>query len=231
MQTTAAPSPDKLFELQRITKQYAGYSRTSAGLANVLGGVLVFSTFNVLVRAASGLGPTALIWRPLMVSFPFVWIAARQWMQHHYYQREGRAEESVSLMQSSWTILSTWIIASVCLGFMVVGIRGASTSAHHLAGITSKFQLAVFVLATFAVPVIAWKFLATASDFIVCMFLVAQAALSLTGGPAHNLPSFAVMLLSFPAQFFAVFLFVRGIDEHVRFKNLQKNLGKLREQM
>src|SRR5438270_553442 len=115
MQTTVAPSPAKLFELERITKQYASYSRQSAGLANVLGGILVFSTLNVLALSATGVRPAAFIWRPLMVCFPFLWIAARQWMQHHYYQWEGKAEEPVSLIDSSWTIMSTWIIVSFCL--------------------------------------------------------------------------------------------------------------------
>ena len=89
----------------------------------------------------------------------------------------------------------------------------------------------VFVLATLAIPVVAWKSLATASDFIVCMFLIAQAALSLTGGPAHDLPTFAVLLLSFPAQFFSVFLVIRGMNEHLQFKKMQKDLSRLREQM
>jgi hypothetical protein len=114
---------------------------------------------------------------------------------------------------------------------MVSGIQDASNSAHHLAGVTSKFQLAVFVLATLAVPVIAWKSLATASDFIVCMFLVAQATLSLTGGPAHDMPTLAILSLFLPAQIFAVFLFIRGIHEHLRFKKLQKDLSRVREQL
>ncbi len=195
--------------LAGITRRYARFSRSAAGLASAIGGGIA-----LLVYFQGALAPpTGWGGRLALASAPFVWIAARELLRQRYYQSFGRVQEIRPVEAERWHLGLTLFTAAVSIG--VVGfvawqlVMGPTVSpGPDLVG-----YLTMIVL----MPWLVWRFMPTPLEFIVGVFLVAQAALML-GGSHYALwdqPHVPVA---------AVALMVVGVRQHREFRRVRAAL-------
>jgi hypothetical protein len=213
-------------EAEVLAARYSSFSRESAGMANVLGAVFVFV-------GAGELLPIGFIGRPVpfllslsAVLMPLAWIWCRLYLQRTYYQRAGGASQTIALYRWMRTFLITSLAIFVCAQTMLAALRDA----EGLAGLSSNWHWIIYIVAAISAPVVAWKFLSNTSDFLVLLFLLMQAALVLTGGPQHDLPTLSIISLAFPASICALLLMIRGVREQLQFSRMEGEMPRLKEQ-
>ena len=225
---TAVPdslgSPERLRELESLTRRYARYSRSAGGLSSVLGGSLGLVSY-----FTGGLLPLTMPLRIVLIAIPFVWLLAKGWLTHHYYQRFGHVEEQETRRERrrhrfafGVTICATLLIISVLL-----------TSGLHWASLRAG-QIGYIVLALL-IPVAVWYWLRSAFDFMIGVFLFCQAAVISAGyayplvGTTHTPWTTMVSLAVLFAPVTAVAMILAGVAEHRRFQRIVKRLVEVRQ--
>jgi len=219
----ACAGPQPLNEMEALTRSYARYSRSAGGLGSVLGGVLCLASY-----FTGALLPSTSAVSGALVAMPFVWLATKQWLAHSYYQRFGRVEEQET-RTDRWTHrFCVAVSLAVALGITVFGLIGlGNLPAGALAGLTGYLAL------LWLLPLAAWRWMRSATDFIVGVFLICQAALACVGQayPMIGVSPDASWHLTLTALMFpvvAVFMIAAGIRDHRRFQSLRQRLEELR---
>ncbi|HEY0026153.1 MAG TPA: hypothetical protein VGB24_24900 [Longimicrobium sp.] len=198
--------PDRLAELESITREYARFSRSAGGLGSVLGGLLCLGSY-----AAGGLlGPSGPV-RAALIAIPFVWIVCKELMRRHYYQHLGAAAEPETRRERRGRVVTTAGTALISI-VVAAGVLARGDRVMDAAG-----YLAVVA----AMPVVAWLWLRAPLEFVTGIFLMCQAALAFNGTP-YPLLSVAIV---FP--FAAVALIVAGVRDHLRFRGVTKRIARL----
>src|SRR5690606_32412100 len=200
--THPVPNPERLGTL---TRRYARYSRTAGGLGSVLGGVLVLVTYFVGALAL----PKSVEGRLALASAPLIWIAGKELLRTRFYQQLGRVQESMTPSERRWHLgftLFTAIVSVAVIAFLLVSAR------DDLARLATPGRLGYLAFVA-AMPLLAWRFMRTPLEFIIGIFLVAQAAVVLAGGhyALGEQPQ---------APIVAVVLIVVGIRQHMEFHSL-----------
>lgn len=194
-------------QLSEVTRQYARFSRSAAGLGSVLGGVLTLVAY--FVGALVTLNPWI---RLCLAATPLLWILGKEALQRRYYQRFGRVVERESRGERRWRIAWTAFVALVST--IIVGAT--------VAAMWSQWQVDARVIGYLAflgaMPVLAWRFMRTPWEFIIGVFLVAQAAVVLAGGNYE-------LGQQIQAPIVAVVLIGMGIREHLQFRSLLRRIS------
>lgn len=212
MRTAADAQPTPHGRLQEVTSRYARYSRTAAGLGNVLAGVLVLITYFV----GALVEPLGTPLRLALVAAPVVWIVTKELLRARYYQRLGRVSENWSRGERVLHVvltLFTLAVAAFVATTVLVAARG------DLAAIVEVGALG-YLAFSLAMPVLVWFFMRTPLEFVVGVFLVAQAAL-IAGGGNYELGS------QLQAPIAAVVLLFLGARQHREFRALERELASL----
>ncbi len=81
-------SPKKLSELEKVTRQYAKFSKNAVGLGHVFGGGLLFLSVYLVSHIQLGT-----FGRLLLGAAPFGWVFGKEWLREHYYQSSGRVTQ------------------------------------------------------------------------------------------------------------------------------------------
>jgi hypothetical protein len=148
-----------------------------------------------------------------LVAAPFVWIAAKELLRRHYYQRLGRVQERRTPSERRWHVgltLFTAAVSAAVVGFVVWRILAGGGERPGTGALGYLAMVAVM-------PVLVWFFMKTPLEFIVGVFLVCQAALMLGGahyalGEQPQAPIAAVVLMAV------------GLRQHLEFRRLEREL-------
>ncbi len=163
---------EALDRLADQTARYARYARGAGGLGSVIGGVLVVVAF--VLNGFMDLTP---LLRGFLVATPLLWLLAKGLLRRHYYQAAGRvvAEPSRTERRTRfWMVALLALVALVVVGFVVAAmIRDGRLPDWPLAG---------YVLMVGIMPIAAWRWFWSASDFLVGVLLFCQSAVVLMGG-------------------------------------------------
>lgn len=197
--------------LSELTRRYARFSVTAGGLGSVLGGVLVLITYFVgaLVPELSTAARLAL------ASAPFLWIAVKELLRSRYYQRLGRVVETRSRSDRRWHLGFT--LFSLVVSLTIIGFVLQSYEPSNL----RTFETLGYLACVAAMPLLVWFFMRTTMEFVVGVFLVAQAAMMLGGG-SYQLGQ------QLQAPVVALALIAVGVRQHFEFLDLSRRLDRLR---
>lgn len=211
-------------ELEALTRAYSRYSRSAGGLGSVLGGILCLIAY--FVGALLPLTPAV---RIALIAMPFVWFAAKSWLTRHYYQRFGRVEEQENpneRLVHRWSLIATILVAAIITAVDVTGIfRHTGTLSAGLVG---------YLLMLWLLPLAAWRWMRSALDFIIGVFLICQAALACVDqaypmiGLAHGAEAAKLSLIAVMFPLVALVMIGAGIAEHRRFHAIRARLEALR---
>jgi hypothetical protein len=199
-------------ELRDLTRRYARFSRSAAGLGNALGGVFVLVAYFV-----GALVPLEVWTRILLAALPIVWLVVREFVRRHLYQRHGRVAAVTPVSDRRWHLFFTGFMALVSLVVLV------SITYWLASGLTVPGRawpgLAAYMAFMAALPFLVWRYLLTALDFITGSFLIIQAAVVI-GGSNYELGDYYVLT----APIAAVALIALGLWEHREFRHLERRL-------
>ncbi len=229
--TQTFASTDKLEQLQTLTREYAKFSRSAAGIGNVIGGAL-----GLIAYFVGAFAPLETWTRVLLASFPILWIIAKEILRSRYYQRHGRVLEPISRNERRWHIFLTGFVGLISLSVtaligygllpsdpMMLNTNDSSTwgsmytSTHNRPTLT----LIGYLVFVWALPVLVWFYLHTTEEFIVGVFLIAQAAIVISGG--HY--AFGQQI---QAPVMALVMLAVGMVQHRRYRQLETQLEALK---
>lgn len=217
--------PCQADELEALTRAYARYSRSAGGLGSVLGGTLC-----LLSAFAGALLPLTPAVRAALIAMPFVWLAAKLWLTRRYYQRFGRVEEQEAPNERLTHRLCLAAAILVAIGITTADLVGAIRHPGRLSAGLVGYLFLVWLL-----PLAAWRWMRSAMDFIVGVFLICQAALACVGqaypmiGLAHGAEAMRLSLVVVAPPLVAVVMVVVGFAEHRHFQAIRARLEALRD--
>ncbi len=202
MDTTYAR--DTIAEVQGLTREYASYSRSRGGLANVLGGVVGLVIFGAL-WAFGGNPATA----ALTVGLTLVWLVGKEVIRRRLYQGFGEAREVWTGQSRRTHQVLVWIFTPLLLAFAVWIVAAGWLSRPAVA-----VPYLVFCLAT---PWIMWRYLYTLNEIMIGVGLLFMSAVTTSGHTPALLG-----LLTVPC--YAAAMIPLGLTEHRQFKGLRTRL-------
>jgi hypothetical protein len=202
----------ELERLSAVTREYARFSRSAAGLGSVLGGV-----FGLVSYFAGALAPLTWWSRAALAALPLVWIVAKELLQRRYYQRHGRVEEVERAGERRLHRFLTATIAVVSIAVVGWLLRDVIV---HGRGDREWWELAGYLAFVAAMPFLVWRYLRTPLEFIVGVFLLAQAAVVLGGG-RYELGE------QLQAPIASLVLIGLGAWEHWSYRKLERRLGEV----
>jgi hypothetical protein len=208
MSETAGVDDGRLTELAEVTRAYARYSRSAGGLSLVIGGVLCLAAY--FIGALADLGQAM---RFLLAGTPLLWIVSKVALTQWLYQRHGRVKEAVSRSDRLWHIGFTAFTAAVSAGIVIfVFTRG---------GLGLGWEIYGYLAFVIALPVLVWFFMRTWMEFVIGVFLVAQAAVVLAGGNYElgQQPQ---------APIVAAIAVAWGVKEHLDYRRIRERMQALR---
>jgi hypothetical protein len=215
------PSLKELSELEKLTRQYARFSKSAVGLGHVLGGGLLFLSVYLLHHIQLGI-----FGRLLLGAAPFAWIFGKEWLREHYYQFSGRVTQRRRVWEGPLQGLLTGVMAVISLaatGFVVYGL------VHNFSWWLVPSTL-VYVALLLAMPFIVWRYLRAPYEFVVGVALFALSAILLSGSPLAGAPRAALvrgfMVL---AEVVALVMVLVGLVEHIEFLILRRKMRALKE--
>jgi len=196
--------------LADLTRRYARFSVSAGGLGSALGGALVLVAYFVGALAPD----LSTGGRVGLATTPLVWIVVKELLRSRYYQRFGRVEEVRPVFDRRLHLGLTLFTALVSVGIVVTVLVRQWPLQWDVGTVGYLAYVA-------AMPLLVWLFMRTPLEFIVGVFLVAQAALALAGG--------AYRLWDQPqAPIGGVALLVVGVSQHLEFLRLERELKSLR---
>src|SRR5690606_41783705 len=104
--------------LSELTRRYARFSVSAAGLGGVLGGALVLVTYFVGALVPDLSAPARLS----LASAPLVWIVAKELLRSRYYQRLGRVGEARPRADRLWHLAPTAVTPVVSPAILAAGL-------------------------------------------------------------------------------------------------------------
>jgi hypothetical protein len=199
--------------LASLTRQYARYSLTAGGLASVIGGGLTIIAY----FAGAIAPPEGLPGRIALASAPLIWIGAKELLRRHYYQRFGRVSQVRTLSERRWHLFFTLVTALVSVVVVGAIVLALGTGRR---GVPADPGMVGYVVFVGAMPLLVWYFMRTPLEFIIGVFLVAQAGLALAGvhyelGDQLQAPVAGLVLM------------VIGVKQHLEFRTLDRSLRQM----
>jgi hypothetical protein len=188
---------DDLDQLAARAQRYARYSRSAGGLSSVIGGILLFASF--LANAYIELGPAD---RVVLALAPALWLLAKEVLRVGYYQRDGRALQAPTVKERRehrWMVIYLAVVAVLVLG--VLGYTALEV------GRMPGPDMLGYALIVAALPLVAWRWFWSVSDFLVGVLLMCQSAVVIGGG---NYPAIWLIYVGACAAIAAFY----GLREH-----------------
>jgi hypothetical protein len=186
-----------LDQLAARAQRYARYSRSAGGLSSVIGGILLFASF--LANAYMELGAAD---RIVLACAPLLWLLAKELLRVGYYQRDGQVLQAPTEKEKRshrWTVVYLAVISALVLGVL------AYTAFQ--AGRVPPAGMLGYAAIVAALPLVAWRWFWSVSDFLVGVLLLCQSAVVIGGG---NYPAIWLVYVGACAAI-AVFY---GLREH-----------------
>ncbi|MEJ2515730.1 MAG: hypothetical protein P8102_10965 [Gammaproteobacteria bacterium] len=163
---------ETLDRLADQTARYARYARGAGGLGSVIGGVMVLAAF-----ALNGFVDLTPPLRGLLAATPLLWLSAKALLRRHYYQAAGTV-----VAQPSSTERRTRFWMVLLLALIAVIVVGVVAAAMVRDGRAPEWPLLGYALMVGIMPIAAWRWFWSVSDFLVGVLLFCQSAVVLMGG-------------------------------------------------
>jgi hypothetical protein len=204
---------ERLQAVQNLTREYASYSQHRSGLGNVLGGVAGLLAYLVGLLYGPG-ATTAVVTGVVTLS----WLIGKEVIRRRVYQAYGAARAHWSAADRRFQLGLCLFLGAISLWVIVVQVQ---------AGRLTEPRFWPYILIVALIPLIAWRFLRTTSEFIVGVFLLAASAVTSAGsaytfGGTALRPDNALLFVFVPIA--AIALIVVGLAEHRRFRTLRDQL-------
>lgn len=205
------PSEEHLRTLRKLTREYAKFSRDSAGLGHVLGGSLVFLLVYLLSRdsLSSWVGF-------LLGTTPLLWIIFKEWLHKNYYQSGGL----VTQRARRWHDSAVAILAALFATAIVATLLAYRLNEHWTLTLGLNTGVCVALLA--GMPLIAWRYLRAPYEFVTGIFLLVLSAFLLSGN--LQIATRFARALGIVAVLVAIVMVLAGYAEHMRFLKLRRNM-------
>lgn len=214
----------RLHELEALTRSYARYSRSAGGMSSVLGGVLC-----LIAYFAGPLLPSTPLTKTVLIAIPGIWLLAKGWMTHHYYQQFGHVEQQETLLERRMhrlcIVVALLVALAITAGFGTVAKQHAWSLPIGILGYLALLWLLVLAV---------WRWLRSPFDFIIGVFLFCQAALTSVGrhyplvGTTHTHQAMLMSLVALMFPLVALVMIANGFAEHRQFCGLRRQLERLR---
>jgi hypothetical protein len=210
----------RLGELEALTRSYARYSRSAGGMSSVLGGMLC-----LLAYFAGPLLPSTPLSKAMLMAIPAVWLLAKGWMMHRYYQRMGHVEQQETPLQRRMHRLC---IATVLLVALVITADLGTVASRHAWSL--PIGMLGYLALLWLLVLAAWRWLRSPYDFIIGVFLFCQAALVSEGryypliGTTHTHEAMLMSLVTLMFPLVALAMIASGVTEHRQFRVLRLQL-------
>ncbi|MEX0891742.1 MAG: hypothetical protein WEB88_06180 [Gemmatimonadota bacterium] len=182
-------------------------------VASVIGGG--FAVFAYFVGALAA--PHSLAVRLGLALLPLVWIGSKEMLRLHYYQRFGRVGQVQTAAERRWHLGFTIATAVLSAGIVAVILFGLATRGRTLANHPGVLGYLAYVG---VMPLLVWYFMRTPLEFVVGVFLVAQAALMFVGEHYS-------LWEQVQAPIAGVVLMAIGVKQHLDFRALERDLARL----
>lgn len=199
---------DDLDQLAARAARYARYSRSAGGLSSVIGGLLLLASF-----AANAFAELTLMQRITLALTPALWLLAKELLRAGYYQRDGRVLQAPSAKERRnhrLTVAYLAVISAIVLGVFVY----AALEAGRLPG-PGMLGYAVIVA---LLPLVAWRWFWSVSDFLVGVLLMCQSAVVIGGG---NYPAIWLAYIGACAAIAVIY----GVREHREYLALRNEFA------
>jgi len=210
-------SSEELTTLQKLTHEYAKFSRDAVGLGHVFGGVLVFLLVFLLSRDSLSL------WEGILLGItPFICLLTKEWLRRNYYQFSGRVAQPAR----RWHDLILGILAGLIVAVIIaifLTYRLTQAISWNLA-LNTTVCIAVLV----AMPFLAWRYLRAPYEFVTGVFLLALSAFLLSGNLL--IATRVAGALGIVAGIVALVMMLAGYAEHMRFLKLRRKMRALKGQ-
>lgn len=196
-----------LDRLAELSLRYARYSRSAGGLSTVFGGLLLLAFF--VVNAYVALTPAA---RIALAFAPVIWLVAKSLLRRHYYQRDGLALQRPTTSERRQRLWWTAYLVVISLSVATVVVLRLIDQGQGL-----PLAMAGYLAMVLALPIVAWIWFWSSSDFIVGVLLFCQAAVVLGG---HHYPSIWLLYVGLCS---AIVVYI-GWREHRDYLQLRREL-------
>ena len=163
---------EDLDQLAARAQRYARYSRSAGGLSSVIGGILLLASF--LANAYLELDAVN---RILLALAPLLWLLAKELLRVGYYQRDGEVLQAPTDREKRthrWTVIYLAVVAAIVLGVLAY-------TALQMGRLPGAGMLGYAVIVA-ALPLVAWRWFWSVSDFLVGVLLMCQSAVVIGGG-------------------------------------------------
>jgi hypothetical protein len=114
--TNGSQVGDPITELQQMTREYASFARSRAGLGNVLGGIVGVVVFGIVLI----FGHDTVV----AITLTFVWLLGRDLVRRWLYQPFGPAREQWDGAQRRTHLVMTGSFTISLLAFAVLIVAG-----------------------------------------------------------------------------------------------------------
>jgi hypothetical protein len=166
---------DAIADLQRLTREYASFSRSRGGLGNVLGDVVGLVVFGAVWLLGGSLAAAV-----IAVGLNFLWLVGKEVIRQHLYLRFGRARELWTGKPRREHQLATLIITLFLLAFAVEIVAG---------GWLGKLAWPYLVFCLL-MPWIVWRYLHTGHEIAIGVGLLFMCAVT----ASSHAPALLVLL-------------------------------------
>ena len=204
MNETASRS---LAEIQQLTREYASFSQRRSGLGNVLGGVAGVLIFLALWL----LGPGA-VTAAITLGLTVVWLVGKEVIRQRLYRPFGDAREFWPEPERRSHRIIVCVLAIFLAGFAVAIVV-------HTVTASASWAIAVpYLLFCLVTPWITWRYLRTANEGVVGLYLLFASAVTCAGFVPDPLLFAAILPL------YSVLLIGLGLREHRQFQQVAVGL-------
>lgn len=198
-------------EVQRLAEEYASYSVSKGGLANVLGGIA-----GIMIYLLNGLLGRGFWTTVLTIVLTLSWLVGKELFRTFLYRPFGDAREMWSeerRRRQVW-VIRFFIVVAIFFWFI-------SWDGYFLGKVSLVQLVSGFIVAT-SMPWVASRYLHNTDEMMVGAFLFMSCALVCVGSLlGEGLNAWAVAAWM---PLYALMLLWRGIGEHRQFRHLARQL-------
>ena len=217
------PSSEELATLQKLTREYAKFSRDAVGLGHAFGGVLIFLVIFLLRRHS------LTTWEGFLLgATPYIWIIGKERLRSSYYQFSGRVTER----PRRWHDLILGILAGLSAVAIVAGLLAyRQTGLFHEGPVSlgPVHNITVCIVILLAMPFLVWRYLRAPYEFVTGVFLLALSTFLLSGN--LQIATVGAATFGIPAGAVALVMIFAGYAEHMKFLKLRRKMRALKEQV
>lgn len=200
-----------LAKVQRLAEEYASYSVSKGGLANVLGGIA-----GIVIYLLNGLLGRGIWTTVLTIVLTISWLAGKELLRNFLYRPFGKAREKWSEGQRRGQLwVARFFILVAVLSWLMFGDG-------YFLGKISLIQLVLGLAIVTSTPWLAWRYLHNTDEMMVGVFLLVSCALVSVGSLLGE--GITAWLVAAWMPLYALMLLWRGIEEHRQFRRLARQL-------